>query len=114
MSLNHTARSIKQNKKGSKWFGPNVQHQIGSNMLYDYYCEQCNETWEESHLSADRDKPVGQPCPCGKSGTIKRGVCAPAIVSDSIHPIKRAGNEWNDVLKGIKKASGKENTIDTY
>jgi predicted nucleic acid-binding Zn ribbon protein len=82
-------------------------------MLYDYYCDKCNETWEESHLSAERDKPLETPCTkCG--GPIKRGVCSPAIASDTQHPIKRAGNEWNDVLKGIKKASGKENTIDTY
>ena len=41
-------------------------------------------------------------------------MAAPRISSDTINPIKRAGSEWNDRLKGIKKASGKNNTIETY
>ena len=41
-------------------------------------------------------------------------VGAPRISFDTINPIKRAGSHWNDVLKGIKKASGKDNTIDHY
>ena len=41
-------------------------------------------------------------------------VGAPGISFDTINPIKRAGSHWNDVLKGIKKASGKDNTIDHY
>ena len=41
-------------------------------------------------------------------------VGAPRISHDTIHPIKRAGSGWNDVLKGIKKASGKDNTIEHY
>lgn len=39
---------------------------------------------------------------------------APSLSSDLVNPIKRAGSEWNDVLKGIKKASGKDNNIETY
>lgn len=83
-------------------------------MIYDYCCDKCEETWEESHLSADRDKPLETPCSkCG--GPIRRElVYAPSISYDTVNPIRRAGNEWNDVLKGIQKASGKENTIDTY
>lgn len=41
-------------------------------------------------------------------------VSSPRISSDTIDPIKRAGSGWNDILKGIKKASGKDNTIETY
>lgn len=39
---------------------------------------------------------------------------SPSITTDTIDPIRRAGSEWNDRLKGIKKASGKDNTINTY
>ena len=39
---------------------------------------------------------------------------APSISFDTIHPIKRAGSHWNDTLKGIKKASGRDNTIEHY
>ena len=83
-------------------------------MTYDYYCDKCDKVWEESHAIADRDKPCGKSCPCKKNGKVKRGVCAPALSTDTINPIKRAGTEWNDVLKGIKKASGKESTIEHY
>jgi hypothetical protein len=40
-------------------------------------------------------------------------VSSPPIVHDTIHPIKRAGSGWNDVLKRIKKNSGK-NSIEHY
>ena len=33
---------------------------------------------------------------------------------DSVNDIKKAGSGWNDVLKSIKKASGKDNTIEHY
>ena len=42
-------------------------------------------------------------------------IAASSISFDTINVIKRAGSGWNDVLKGIKKASGaKGNNIDTY
>ena len=84
-------------------------------MTYDYYCDKCEKVWEESHSIADRDKPVGKPCPCEKNGTVKRGVCAPGLsYQGAVSPIRKAGSGWNDVLKGIKKASGKESNINHY
>lgn len=81
---------------------------------YDYYCENCNESWEENKLISERDEPLKTPCvKCGEK--IKRGVAAARVSYEGAHSMmKRAGNEWNDVLKGIKKASDKENTINTY
>jgi hypothetical protein len=38
----------------------------------------------------------------------------PAVVHDTIHPIRRAGTEWNDVLKRIEKNSARENNIEHY
>jgi putative FmdB family regulatory protein len=84
-------------------------------MTYDYYCDKCDKQWEESHPIADRDKPVGEACPCGKGGTVKRGVCAPSLSFEgSVSTVRKAGSGWNDVLKGIKKASGKESNIEHY
>jgi len=39
---------------------------------------------------------------------------APATTTRGINVIKRAGSGWNDVLKTIKKNSGKDNTIEHY
>ena len=84
-------------------------------MIYDYYCDKCDKEWEESHSSANRDAPVGKECPCGKGGKVCRGVCAPGLsFQGSVSTIRRAGSGWNDVLKGIKKASGKESNIEHY
>lgn len=81
-------------------------------MTYDYYCDKCDEVWEEVHLSADRDKPVGKDCPCGEGGKVCRGVCAPSLsYQGSVSPIRKAGGEWNDLLKRIKKKSGSKSTI---
>ena len=84
-------------------------------MIYEYTCDKCDKAWEETHAIADRDKPVGGDCPCGKGGKVRRGITAPGLSFEgSVGTIKRAGSEWNDVLKGIKKASGKDNTIEHY
>ena len=37
----------------------------------------------------------------------------PGFVSSSVSTLRRAGSEWNDVLKKIKSNSGKKNTINT-
>ena len=84
-------------------------------MIYDYYCDKCEKTWEENHTMANRDEPVGKPCSCGDGGIVKRGVCAPGLnYQGAMSPIKRAGSGWNDVLKGIKKAAGPKSTIEHY
>jgi predicted nucleic acid-binding Zn ribbon protein len=91
-------------------------------MLYDYTCSKCGVIWEEQHPMNDRDNPVGKSCPkeyCEKpescEGLVERSMTAPGLSFEgSVSTIKRAGSEWNDVLKGIKKASGKENTIEHY
>lgn len=91
-------------------------------MLYDYTCSKCNVIWEEQHPIDERDINVGKPTPkqyCSNSekcnGAIERLMTAPALTFEgSVGTIRRAGSEWNDVLKGIKKASGKDNTIEHY
>lgn len=84
-------------------------------MLYDYYCDKCDKVWEESHLSAARNEPVGKDCPCGKDGKVCRGVCAPALsFQGSVSAVKKAGSGWNDVLKSVKKGAGKQSNIEHY
>jgi len=84
-------------------------------MIYDYYCDKCNKRWEEAHTIENRDYPVGKDCPCGEGGKVKRGVSAPGLSFEgALSPIRPAGSGWNDVLKTIKKNSGKDNTIEHY
>ena len=80
---------------------------------YDFHCTDCGHEYEEIVPLAERDEP--RECPsCGKK-KVKRGVSAVKLSYSGFQdPIKRAGAGWNDVLKGIKKASGKKgNTIRT-
>ena len=84
-------------------------------MIYLYTCHACNAEWEENFPIDDRDKIVGDPCPHCEEGKISRGITAPGLnYGGAVSAIKKAGTEWNDVLKGIKKASGKNAKIDHY
>ena len=39
---------------------------------------------------------------------------APSMTTLGTNTIKRAGNEWKDTLKAIKKGAGKDSTIEHY
>lgn len=85
-------------------------------MRYDYYCTACEDKWEEVQFMNDRDAPLAEPCPkCGETGQIHRGFFTVARVSyDGAQTVlQRAGSGWNDLLTGVKAASGKSNTIET-
>lgn len=84
-------------------------------MRYDYTCTNCNEIWEESQLLNDRDLPLSKPCPHCNANEVKRGIFnAPAMsYAGSKTVLQRAGSGWNDVLTGIKKASGRQSNIET-
>jgi hypothetical protein len=85
-------------------------------MQYDYFCESCEEVWEEKQFLKDRDLPLTLPCPhCKKNGTVKRGFFNTPHFSyaGSMSVLKRAGSGWNDVLKSVKRASGRQSTIET-
>jgi len=59
-----------------------------------------------------RDEATQEPCPeCG--GEIYRTLETGGLISDSKTPLRRAGSGWNDVLKKIKKGSGRKNSIKT-
>lgn len=55
---------------------------------------------------------MSQPCSeC--QGEIYKRLEIGGLASDSKTPMRRAGSEWNDRLKQIKKGSGRNNTINT-
>ena len=59
---------------------------------------------------SDRDEPLKQPCKdCG--GELYRTLETAGMLSDSKSAMRRAGSEWQDRLKQIKKGSGRNNNI---
>lgn len=44
---------------------------------------------------------------------IERVLSTPHFAGNTVSNLRRAGGEWQDLLGGIKKASGKDNTIKT-
>lgn len=83
-------------------------------MVYEYKCDDCGHRWEMVLTIAKRDEPLADLCPKCAESHIKRVPGAAAISYQGAYTMhQRAGNEWNDVLKGIKKAAGKNSTIQT-
>ena len=83
---------------------------------YDYFCESCENRWEEKQTLENRDLPLVLPCPsCNAGGFIKRGFFTAARISYDGNKtiLQRAGTNFNDLLVGIKKASGKQCTYET-
>ena len=78
---------------------------------YDYRCIKCDKIEERFVTIAKKDDPLT--CSCEERGELKRTISSPPITHDTIHPIKRAGSGWNDVLQRIKKNAGRNN-IETY
>jgi len=77
---------------------------------YAYQCKNCENYFEEILKIADRDEPVKLPCPqC--NGEVYRTMETGGLVSDSKSIHRRAGSEFNDRLKQIKKGSGRKNSI---
>ena len=62
---------------------------------------------------SERDEPIKEQCPECKDGEVYRTLEIAGFVSDSKTAMRRAGSEWADRLKQIKKGSGRDNTIKT-
>lgn len=78
--------------------------------MYEYACKDCQATMTLRKSIADRHEPTSNACQeCG--GEITMVVCAPKIVSGVKGP-QSAPDGFKDVLRTIKKGSGRENTID--
>lgn len=83
-------------------------------MIYEFKCENCNETFSESLEIFSRNKPLNEPCPkCGNQGSVFR-VFSSSITYDTVDVqtrARRANSDFADVMKSIKKTAGKGNTI---
>lgn len=78
--------------------------------LYDYTCRACGNTFSKMKKCDDRYTPEVDPCAeCG--GEVKLSIGAPQIVSGVRGP-QSAPDGFKDVLRMIKKTSGKGNVID--
>jgi len=84
-------------------------------MVYDYICDDCGHEFQLVTTISKRDEPLDKPCPsCSVEGKVRRLVGAPAVSYQGGRTMQqRAGSEWNNVLKGIKKAAGRQSTIET-
>lgn len=78
---------------------------------YTFQCESCKKREDKRLSIAERDQPLSLPCEaCG--GKVTRIITgAPRIVSGVAVTDKRPEG-WKDVLRGIKKHSGKTSSID--
>jgi len=85
-------------------------------MTYDYKCTACEKEWEENLTISTRNEPCESPCPHCKTADAVIKLISPTRMSydGAVSPIRRAGSGWNDMLKTIKKNSGKESTIEHY
>lgn len=80
-------------------------------MIYEYRCNACEHIFDRTLKMDDRKIPETEPCPeCGQN-EVKQKLSTSGFVTQSIGTLRKAGTEWQDVLKGIKKASGKDNSI---
>lgn len=80
--------------------------------IYNYKCSECDARFTQSHMIADRKIPEEQICPeCGADRTVTQVIGTPNFVTDSKSTLTRAGGGWQDVLKKVKKASGRDNSI---
>lgn len=78
--------------------------------FYDYSCKGCKHSFSTRKTCAERYAPTLEPCSeCG--GELIMVIGAPKIVSGVKGP-QSAPDGFKDVLRTIKKGSGKENTID--
>lgn len=79
--------------------------------VYTFECEHCRKQEDKRLPISLRDEPLSLPCEvCG--GKVKRIITsAPKIVAGVTVTDKRPEG-WKDVLRGIKKNSGKTNCID--
>jgi len=79
---------------------------------YEFHCESCGEKFDHIVQFEERDDPVE----CPKCGNVKgkRQISAPSMsYAGAKSNLTRAGSGWNDMLKRVKKGSGRRNTIKT-
>lgn len=79
---------------------------------YDYSCDECGHEFTENVPIAKRDEH--QTCPKCKKKKTTRGVSAVKLSYSGFKSnLSRTSDGWNDVLKKVKKGSGRANSIKT-
>ncbi|QZI90525.1 hypothetical protein MYOV003v1_p0201 [Vibrio phage 207E48.1] len=80
--------------------------------MYDYQCGDCSHTFTSSRRISERKKPESEPCPeCGDNA-VSMIIGSPRIVGGVGDANGKVPQGFKDVLKNIKKGSGKDCTID--
>lgn len=80
--------------------------------IYNYKCKECEHEFQEHLRMDDRKLPEESPCPeCGKEDAVVLQIGAPKIVRDQGSILGKTSQGWKDLVKHIKKGSGKGNTI---
>jgi putative FmdB family regulatory protein len=83
-------------------------------MEYDYKCNKCGHEFSLNLPIAHRDAPTKQACPeCGEKGMVVRTiVSAPISYKGAKSLSQRTPDGFKEVMRKIKKSSGKGCTID--
>lgn len=80
---------------------------------YDYQCSKCNHSFEESYRIADRDTPVGEPCPnCKEVGNVERIIGAPALCSPMAMGRIKPKGDFRERMKQIRENHKKVKALD--
>ena len=97
MLLNLTEPSIKQNKKGSKWFGLTEKYRSGLHMLYDFKNIETGEIKEYTMRLAEYDDFVAN-----NPGLVRVIVRPPRTVAGHGDFISRTDGGWKEVQDKMK------------
>ena len=83
-------------------------------MIYTFACDNCDGSFEVNVPIAENQKPLSKPCQlCGVKGKVYRVFDSSGFQYEMINDFrKRAGSEWNDRMKTMKKMSGRNNYIE--
>jgi putative FmdB family regulatory protein len=77
--------------------------------LYDYKCNNCNNTFTEKYMIADRLKPEGNPCTSCESYSVQLQIGTPGV-GDSVRlGIRTVDNGFREVLSKIHESQPKSN-----
>lgn len=81
---------------------------------YSFQCKSCEAVVDVKNNIINRDDPLKEPCPkCGTVGEMVRLLDSPNITSGTpMNYGSRLPDGFKDVLRHMKKGSGKHCTID--
>ena len=74
---------------------------------YDYVCDACSHTFEQTKMISERDQPISEPCPkCQKEGEVRRdwSLTTPGLAADTtLTPDSKTGGQWSELMNRMKK-----------